>query len=103
MQEEFILLSNATLKKIIVPKVLNWDSTGYLEKNIVNIARDDRSSKLLIEEKPYIIRIALHSRDPHTALEEEKQMIIELKDRGYMVPTYIEIINKLQETTTSSF
>lgn len=29
MQEEFILLCNNSFKKIKVPKVLNWDSTGY--------------------------------------------------------------------------
>ena len=37
MQEEFILLSDKTFRKIKVPKVLNWDSTGYPEKNIVNL------------------------------------------------------------------
>jgi predicted deacetylase len=41
-QEKFILLSNKAFKKIKVPKVLNWDSTGYPEKNIVNIAKDNR-------------------------------------------------------------
>ena len=60
LQEEFLLLSNKAFKKIRVPKVLNWDSTGYPEKNIVNVGREERSFKLLMEEKPQIIRIALH-------------------------------------------
>jgi predicted deacetylase len=34
MQEEFILLSDKTFRKIKVPKVLNWDLTGYPEKNM---------------------------------------------------------------------
>jgi predicted deacetylase len=33
-QEEFILLSDKTFRKI---KVLNWDSTGYPERNIVTL------------------------------------------------------------------
>jgi predicted deacetylase len=36
-QEEFILLSDKTFRKIKVPEVLNWDSTGYPERNIVTL------------------------------------------------------------------
>jgi hypothetical protein len=76
MQEEYIiLLSDKTYRKIKIPKVLNWDSTGYPEKNIVNVSRDERRFNLLMEEEPQIIRIALHPRDPHQALEEQKGMI----------------------------
>ena len=47
MQEEYILLpSHRPFKKIKLPKILNWDSTGYPEKNIVNVGRDERSFKL---------------------------------------------------------
>ena len=96
MQEEFILLSDKAFRKIKVPKVLNWDSTGYPEKNIVNVRKDERRFKLLMEEEPQIIRIALHPRDPHQALKEQKEMICELKDKGYRMLTYMEIIPKLQ-------
>jgi predicted deacetylase len=51
MQEEFILLCDNSFKKIKVPKVLNWDSTGYPEKNIVNIGKDERHFKLLMKVK----------------------------------------------------
>jgi hypothetical protein len=84
-------------KKLKIPKVLNWDSTRYPEQNIVNIVKDEKSFKRLIKQKPKIIRIALHPRDPHSALEEQKQMISQLKDLGYMMPTYGELIPKLQE------
>jgi predicted deacetylase len=97
MQEEFILLSDNAFKKIKVPKVLNWDSTGYPEKNIVNISRDERSFRLLMKEEPQIIRIALHPRDPHQALQEQKEMITMLKVEGYKMVTYMELIPKLQE------
>jgi predicted deacetylase len=97
MQEEFILLSDKAFRKIKVPKVLNWDSTGYPEKNIVNVGKDERRFKLLMEEEePQIIRIALHPRDPHQALKEQKEMICKLKDKGYRMLTYTEIIHKLQ-------
>jgi hypothetical protein len=95
--EKFVLLSHNAFVKIKVPKVLNWDSTGHPEKNIVNIAKDERCFNLLIKQNPDIIRIALHPRDPYSALEEQKQMISKLEDLGYMMQTYKEIIPKLQE------
>jgi peptidoglycan/xylan/chitin deacetylase (PgdA/CDA1 family) len=97
-QEKFVLLSHNGFKKIKVPKVLNWDSTGYPEKNVVNIAKDERCFSLLIKQNPQIIRIALHPRDPHNALEEQKHMIGRLKGLGYTMPTYGEVIAKLQVT-----
>jgi predicted deacetylase len=102
MQEEFILLSDKAFRKIKVPKVLNWDSTGYPEKNIVNVGRDERRFKLLMEEEPQIIRIALHPRDPHQALKEQKEMICKLKDQGYRMPTYMELIPKLEGVSVST-
>jgi predicted deacetylase len=95
-QEEFILLSNQAFKKIKVSKVLNWDSTGYPEKNIVNIGKDDTLFKNLIQQKSEIIRIALHPRDPIQALEEQKEMIFYLKDQGYTMQMYRDLIPKLQ-------
>jgi predicted deacetylase len=96
MQEEYLLLSHQAFKKIKLPKVLNWDSTGYPEKNIVNIKRDNRLFKRLIKQKPQVIRIALHPRDPQHALEQQKEMIRELKDQGYTMDLYKDLIPKLQ-------
>ena len=101
MQEEYILLSDKAFRKIKVPKVLNWDSTGYPEKNIVNVGKDKRRFKLLMEEEPQIIRIALHPRDPRQALKEQKEMICELKDKGYRMLTYTELAPKLQGVSVS--
>src|SRR6476620_10933277 len=57
-QEEYLLLfSQQEYKKIKLPKVLNWDSTGHPKKNVVNMARDERAFKLDMEERPQIIRI----------------------------------------------
>ena len=97
MQEEFLLLSHKPFKKIKVPKVLNWDSTGHPEKNIPNIVRDRRRFKLLDQQKTEMIRIALHPRDPHQALEEQKEMIRELKEQGYTILSYQDLIVKLKD------
>src|SRR5215211_2352605 len=101
IQEEYILLSDKTYRKIKIPKVLNWDSTGYPEKNIVNVSRDKKRFKLLMEEEPQIIKIALHPRDQHQALKEQKDMISELKSRRYKMLTYTELIPKLQGVVSS--
>src|SRR5215217_5401617 len=103
MQEEFILLSDKAFRKIKVPKVLNWDSTGYPERNIVNVSKDQRCFKpLMEEEEPQIIRIALHPRDPHQALKEQKEIICKLKDQGYRMLTYTELVSKLQGVSVST-
>jgi hypothetical protein len=102
-QEEYILLlSQQEFKKIKLPKVLNWDSTGYPEKNIVNMSRDERVFKSQIEERLQIIRIALHPRDPAEAIKDQKQMISILKESGYEIPTYTELMPKLEELAPST-
>lgn len=97
MQESLILLSNKSFKKIKVPKVFNWDSTGYPEKNTINIRIDENRFQDLIAQDPSIIRIALHPRDPYEALNEQKDMINRLKDEDYITPLYSELIPKLHE------
>jgi hypothetical protein len=86
---------------IINMVVLNWDSTGYSEKNAINIAKDERCFNLLIKQNPGIIRIALHPRDPRDAFEEQKHMINRLIDIGYTMLMYREIVHKLLQATIS--
>ncbi|MFL6497843.1 MAG: hypothetical protein ACJ70U_03975 [Nitrososphaera sp.] len=78
------------------------DSTGYPEKNIVNMGRDERVLKLEIEKRPPIIRIALHPRDPEEAIKDQKQTISILKDSAYEIPTYAELIPKLEDLVAST-
>ena len=102
-QEEYLLLlSQQEYKKIKLPKVLNWDSTGFPEKNIVNMTRDERAFKLDIKERPQIIRIALHPRDPAEAIKDQKQMISILKDSAYEISTYTELLPKLEGLAPST-
>ena len=75
---------------------MNWDSYGDPKKNIENITRNRTRFKLLTrEDNPRLIRIALHPRDPYHALEDQKQMILELKDKGYNILRYDELIPRL--------
>jgi uncharacterized protein len=96
IMEKYILLHSRTFKKILVPKVLNWDSYGNPEKNIVTINRNRiRFSLLTRENTPRLIRFALHPRDPHDALEDQKEMILQLKDKGYKILKYRDLIPRL--------
>jgi uncharacterized protein len=96
IMEKYILLYSRTFKKILVPKVLNWDSYGDPEKNIVTINRNRiRFSLLTRENNPRLIRFALHPRDPYRALEDQKEMILRLKDKGYEMLKYSELIPRL--------
>ena len=94
-QERLLLLSHDSCKKIKAPKVFNWDSTGYPEKNTINIEKDEKRFKTLIKQFPPIIRIALHPRDPHNALKEQKDTISKLIESEYKVHRYREILPKL--------
>jgi predicted deacetylase len=95
IQEKYVLLTRTSFKKILLPKVLNWDSTGHPHKNIINIVRNRRRFKLLARKKPKVIRIALHPRDPHQALQEQEEIIVKLKDEGYIMPAYSELPSQL--------
>jgi hypothetical protein len=66
------------------------------------MARDERAFKLQIEQRPQIIRIALHPRDPPEAIKDQKQIISILKDSAYEIPTYTEVIPKLEELAPST-
>lgn len=97
MQEEFFLLSRKPFRKIKVPKVLSWDLTGYPEQNIVRIGTEDKRFKILDDPLGRkMIRIALHPRDPHKALVHQLTMIGKLKDQGYALLQYKDLIQKLQ-------
>ena len=97
MQEEFFLLSHKPFRKIKVPKILSWDLTGYPEQNIIRIGTEDRRFKLLDDPLGRkMIRIALHPRDPHKALEHQLKMIRKLMDEGYTLLQYKDLIHKLQ-------
>jgi hypothetical protein len=68
----------------------------------INIAKDERRFKTIIEQEPPIIRIAIHPRDPYQAWHEQKSMISKLKDEEYIIQSYGEILSALKEYPYSS-
>jgi len=97
MQNKFILFSpKKKSKKVKVPKVISWDSYADPKRNIVNINKNRRRFRGLIETKAHLIRIALHPRDPVHALQDQIPMIIQLKEQGYEIATYADLEPKLQ-------
>jgi predicted deacetylase len=97
MQEEFFLLSDKPVRKIKVPKVLSWDLTGHPDQNIVRMGTEERRFELLDDpQRRKMIRIAPHPRDPHSALKDQLEMIRELKNQGYTITLYSDLIQKLQ-------
>jgi predicted deacetylase len=98
MQERLLLLSAESYEKIKVAKVFNWDSTGHPEKNTINVIIDEARFEDIINQDPTIVRIALHPRDPHQALNEQKDMIERLIDKGYAIPRHAEVIPILQKS-----
>ncbi len=100
-QERLIVLSYKSCNKIKVPKVFNWDSTGFPEKNTINIIKDEKRFKDFVKHTSPIIRVALHPRDPNQALKDQKEMICKLMDLGYEIQRYREILPKLQQLSSS--
>jgi hypothetical protein len=44
-----------------------------------------------------MIRLAPHPRDPHSAVKDQLEMIRILKEQGYAITLYQELIEKLQD------
>ena len=99
IQEKFVLLSPRRFKHISY-KNLKLGFLRYSSKNTTNIARNRRHFKLLIQNKVNLIRIAFHPRDPIHALNDQKEMISQLKDQGYKTLKYADLIPKLQMIST---
>ena len=99
-QEEYLLLNSKEFTKIRLPKVLNWDSTGFPKKNAVNMARDQRAFKRYLEQQQPMIRVALHPRDPAHAQKDQRLIVSTLQDHDYEIPTYSELIPKLEQFTS---
>ena len=78
-------------QKIRLSRILNWDSTVHPRKNVISIVKDRRRFKLVAKRKPKVIRIALHPKDLHDALQKQREMIVKLKDKSYIALTYSQL------------
>ena len=57
----------------------------------------ERRFQLLDEKlRRKMIRIALHPRDPHSAVKAQLEIICILKEQGYTITLYQELIEKLR-------
>lgn len=99
IQEEFLLLSVEPSRKIKAPKVLSWDLTGHPAQNVMRIGTENRRFRFLdgAKRKHKMIRIALHPRDPHKAINDQLTMISELRNEGYRFLRYRDLLLKLQD------
>ena len=81
-----------------MPKVLSWDLTGRAGQNVARIGTENRRFKILDGAKRgrKLIRIALHSRDPHKALEDQFAMISELSDQEYTFLEHMDLVDILR-------
>ena len=101
IQEKFILFSpKKKFKKVKIPKALSWDSYADPKRNIVNIGKNRRRFKQLIENKVNVIRIALHPRDPVHALNDQIKMIFQLKEERFEIVKYADLEPKFQTMPT---
>ena len=70
--------------------------TGHPDQNIVRIGTEERRFDPLDDKrKRRMIRIAPHPRDPHSAVKDQLDMIRELKEQGYTIILYRELIDAL--------
>ena len=85
------MLQHVSSEVVVSPSSQLFYSTAKLLFKV----GENTGFKLLMEEEPQIIRIALHPRDPHQVLEEQKEMIYKLKKMHYKMVTYKELTPKL--------
>ncbi|MFL6372511.1 MAG: DUF2334 domain-containing protein [Nitrososphaera sp.] len=73
--------------------VLNWDQSGSPQKNKEYLTKNKFQYKLeVIEKKSRLIRIAIHPKDPEEALQDQIEMIQDLKEKNYCFLCYGEMI-----------
>lgn len=73
--------------------VLNWDQTGSPLKNKQYLSKNKFLYKLeILKKKSRLIRIAIHPKDPDEALQDQIEIIQDLKKRNYRFVSYGEMI-----------
>jgi predicted deacetylase len=95
-KEEILLLMNSEHKEKSIRlhgNVLNWDQSGSPQKNKQYLANNKQLFKLrVIQGNSQVVRLAIHPRDAEDALQDQIEMIHDLKDMNYSFLGYGEII-----------
>ena len=85
-QERLIVLSYKSCNKIKVPKVFNWDSTGFPEKNTINIIKDYKlAEKRKIQLPDYITGIFKCPNLRCVTVGENIKSVIEVIDKEKII------------------
>jgi predicted deacetylase len=91
-KEEILLIIDSKKTKRLHAGVLNWDQSGSSEKNKEYLAKNKQLYGLEVMQKnSRLIRIAIHPRDPEEALQDQIEMIQDLKDKNYSFLSYGEM------------
>jgi predicted deacetylase len=91
-KEEILVIDSKKTRKLHAG-VLNWDQTGSPEKNKEYLEKNKQLYRLEIMQKnSRLVRIALHPRDPEEALQDQIEMIQDLKHKYYSFVSYGELI-----------
>ncbi|MDQ3835604.1 MAG: DUF2334 domain-containing protein [Thermoproteota archaeon] len=73
--------------------VLNWDQSGSPQKNKEYLTKNKFLYEVeVIEKKSSLIRIAIHPKDPEEALQDQIEIIQNLKGKNYSFLSYGEMI-----------
>jgi predicted deacetylase len=91
-KEEILILDNEKRRRLYAG-VLNWDQSGFPQKNKEYLAKNKQLYRLLVMQKnSQLIRIAIHPKDPEEALQDQVEIIQGLKDMSYNFLSYGEIL-----------
>jgi hypothetical protein len=90
-KEEILIVDSKNTRKLHAD-VLNWDQSGSPEKNKEYLAKNKQLYRLKVMQKySRVVRMAIHPRDPEEALQDQIEMIQDLKGMNYSFLSYGEI------------
>jgi predicted deacetylase len=91
-KEEILIIDRKKTRKLHAG-VLNWDQSGSPEKNKEYLEKNKQLYMLeVVQKNSRLVRIAIHPRDPEEALQDQIEMIQDLKDKNYSFLSYSELI-----------
>jgi predicted deacetylase len=91
-KEEVLILDHKDTMRLNAG-VLNWDQSGSPQKNKEYLTKNKFLYELeVMQKKSRLIRIAIHPKDPEEALQDQIEIIQDLKEKNYSFISYGEMI-----------
>lgn len=97
--EELLLLMNKTRLR---GGVLNWDQ-GSPERNKQFLKLNKQYFKEKISSNSHMIRLAIHPKDPVDALDDQREMVQILQEKGYEFIRYNELITRFGQIKSHNY